>query len=73
MSNLIEIKQEEKPKKKTYTEAQKKAIYAYRKRQGTTYTSSQKQNSYNYNAKIREYARKYKELMDKNLLPLKVQ
>ena len=68
-----EIIPSETPKKKTYTEAQKNAIYAYRKRQGTTYTPKQKQCIYNYNAKIRDYAKKYKELMNKGLLPIEVQ
>ena len=73
MSELVESiteehKQEQKPKKKTYTEKQKNAIYAYRKRQGTTYTASQKQYIYNYNAKIREYAKKYKELLNNGLV-----
>jgi len=64
---------EEKPKKKSYTEAQKRAIYEYRKRKGTTYTQCQKESIYKYNAKIKEYAKKYKELITNGSIPIETQ
>ena len=58
----------EKPKKKYYTEAQKRAIQKYREKKGT-YTQTQKDCIYRYNAKIKEYAKKYKALMKNGLIP----
>ena len=60
--------QDEKPKKKTYTQAQKEAIYRYRQKKGTSYFQCQKKAIYKYDAKIREYAKKYKDLIDNGMI-----
>ena len=56
---------------KYYTEKNKEYMRRYRAKKGT-YTDAQKQSIYKYNARIKEEAKQYRELMKKGLIPISV-
>ena len=66
MTTLVE---QDKPKPKYYTEKQKEYMRKYREKKGS-YTEGQKKAIYKYNARIREEAKKYRELQLSGLITI---
>ena len=62
------INQQEKPKRKYYTPAQKKAIETYKEKHKEEYMLIQKEAQKRFQQKRREYASKYEELLDSGLI-----
>jgi len=72
MSEICQvIEEKEKPKPKYYTEKHREYMRTYRAKHGS-YTDGQKQSIYKYNNRIKEEAKKFRELQKNGLIPVSV-
>jgi len=63
--------QQDTPKPKYYNEKQKEYMRTYRAKHGS-YTDAQKKSIYKYNDRIKEEAKKYRELQKNSTIPISV-
>ena len=63
--------EQDKPVPKYYTEKHKEYMRKYRAKHGS-YSDAQKQSIYKYNTRIKEEAKKFRELQKNGLIPVTV-